>query len=192
MSSSTPSQRGASRRGATSTSSGKKGGTRRAPSSSKAASGSRSPAKGTPRTAPRKRTAGEPAARRPAGPWVPIAVVVALAVLGWALYPALKLQYQTSRRVAGLEQKYDSLRKRNETLRAEVAGLKTPEGIAKAAGEGLGFVKQGDNVYVVMPSKEPTSQAPGTVATKDERSAVQVVLDAVFGVEAPVSADNEP
>ena len=192
MSSSTPSQRGASRRGATSTSSGKKGGTRRAPSSSKTASASRSSAKASPRTAPRKAAPRKPAARRLAGPLVPIAVVVALGVLGWALYPALKLQYQTSRRVAGLEQKYDSLRKRNETLRAEVAGLKTPEGIAKAAGEGLGFVKQGDNVYVVMPSKEPTSQAPGTVATKDERSAVQVVLDAVFGVEAPVSADNEP
>jgi cell division protein FtsB len=123
---------------------------------------------------------------------VPIAVVMALGLLGWVLYPALKLQYQTSRRVAGLEQKYDSLRKRNETLRAEVAGLKTPEGVAKAASEGLGFTKQGENLYVVMPSKAPTSQAEAPVATRDERSAVQIVLDAVFGVEEPASVDSAP
>jgi hypothetical protein len=64
--------------------------------------------------------------------------------------------------------------------------------VAKAAREGLGFAKQGDNVYVVMGSKSPTSQVQASAATKDERSAVQVVLDAVFDVQGPRSVDDEP
>jgi hypothetical protein len=118
--------------------------------------------------------------------------MAALAVLAWVLYPALKLQYVTSRRVAGLEQQYDALRQRNASLRAEVAGLKEPQGIEKAAREGLGFAKAGEHVYVVMPSAAPTAPVEVAPQEGDDRSAAQIVLDAVFGVEQPPSVANEP
>jgi hypothetical protein len=123
-----------------------------------------------------------------------------LAVLAWALYPALRVQYQTSRRVAGLEQQYSALRKRNETLRATVAELRTPQGVEKAARESLGFTKKGENVYVVMPASGTVAAtaaaasavgAPGATGA-DDRTAVQVILDAVFGVAPPASAADAP
>jgi cell division protein FtsL len=110
-------------------------------------------------------------------------------VLGWSLYPALQLQYQTSRRVASLQQQYDSLKKRNKTLRTQVAELKTPAGVEKAAREDLGYAKSGENVYVVMPSSSSSSSTTArrtqsaSVGGADDRSIIQVVLDAVFGVE---------
>lgn len=189
MSSSTSSQRGASRRTTSRTGSG---GGRASSSARTGASASRT--RTTPKRTPAK-TASRPASRaprRPAGPWVPIGVVAALVLLAWALYPALRLQYQTSRRVAGLEQQYAALRARNRTLKAEVAELKTPAGVAKAAREGLGFAKQGENVYVVMPAGGATAPSEAAVTGSADRSAAQVVLDAVFGVKAPDSVDSEP
>jgi cell division protein FtsB len=130
--------------------------------------------------------------RAKAGPWIPLAVVGVLLVCGWALYPALRLQYQASRRVATLEQQYDTLRKRNQSLKAQVAELKTPEGVAKAAAESLGFVKQGEHVYVVMGGKTPTSTLSAAASGASDRSALQVILDAVFGVEEAPTPDRAP
>lgn len=192
MSSSTSSQRGASRR----TASGSGGGQRRASTSSRsggtrAAAPRTAGAKGA-RKAPQRTTSKARAPRRPAGPWVPAGVLLALVLLGWALYPALRLQYQTSRRVAGLERQYQALQQRNRSLKAEVAELKTPEGVAKAAREGLGFTKAGEHVYVVMPAKAATPTAQASAVANDARTPAQVVLDALFGVTQPDTADSEP
>lgn len=176
MSSSRTTQRGASRRSAPTATTRKRSAPRRsaAPTRTKVA------AKRRP-------------APRPSGPMVPIAVCALILVLGWALYPALRLQYQTSRRVGGLEAQYETLRKRNEALRAQVAELKTPAGVYKAARENLGYTKNGDHVYVVIPSGGATSTAATTAGVAgDQRSAVQVVLDAVFGVQPAPTPDSAP
>jgi hypothetical protein len=102
----------------------------------------------------------------------------------------MKLQYQTSRRAQGLEQQYASLRARNTALSAEVAALKTPEGVEKAAREKLGYTKTGENVYVVIPdgsiAASGVTTAPTTGASAS--SMVQTVLDAIFGVGSPASS----
>lgn len=180
MARTTSTQRGASRRSTTSTvraGAAKRGATSRSRTA-------------TTRTAPRSRKApARAAARRPAGPWVPVIVVGIVFLLGWSLYPALRLQYQASRRQASLYQQYDALKARNEALRTQVADLKTPAGIEKAAREDLGYAKKGDNVYVVMPSGAPTSTAAGTqdssLASSPSGSIVQSLLDAIFGVQQP-------
>jgi cell division protein FtsB len=175
----TSTQRGASRRStptAARSGSGGRGATTTRSRSAKA------PARA--RTATKKS-----AARRPSGPWVPVLIVALVAVLGWSLYPALRLQYQASRRMAGLEQQYNSLRERNEALRSQVAELKTPKGVEKAARDNLGYAKNGERVYMVMPST-PASSAPArtaSVAGAPDRTVVQVLLDALFGVEQPSS-----
>lgn len=122
---------------------------------------------------------------------IPLGIVAVLVLLGWALYPALRLQYQTGRRVAGLEQQYDSLRKRNEQLRSQVAALQTPQGVEHEA-ERLGLAKQGEHVYVVVGAKPTTGAAKAAAPETRERTAVQVILDAIFGVEEVLTPDRAP
>jgi cell division protein FtsL len=128
MARTTSTQRGASRRTTRSASGGKGG---------RGASVSR-PRKGAGKARGRASAIHIP---RPAGPWVPVTIVALVVVLAWSLYPAMRLQYQASRRMAGLEEQYDSLKKRNDALRKQVADLKTPEGVEKAAREDLGYAK---------------------------------------------------
>jgi cell division protein FtsB len=181
MARTTSTQRGASRRSAPSTArSGSKG--RSAPKRAGSTKASM-PAKS-------RGTSARRTAARPAGPWVPVLVVALVAVLGWSLYPALRLQYQASRRQAGLEQQFDSLRQRNEKLRAQVAELKTSKGVEKAAREDLGYAKAGEHVYVV--TRSPSSSAPSSGAAPVQSaqttggqapSVVRTLLDALFGVQ---------
>jgi cell division protein FtsB len=113
-------------------------------------------------------------------------VVGAVALLAWSLYPALKVQYETGRRLAGLERQYKDLSDKNRVLRAQVADLKTPEGVEKAARESLGLVRPGENVYVVMdPSNDGGGKSAATSSTGtavDPRDVVTVFLDALFGI----------
>lgn len=189
----TPPQRGASR--STKATTGKRGGGAR--SSSTPRTGAKRAASG-PRKSPSRSRAAAPKRRavvfRPAGPWVPVIAVGIVVLLGWSLYPALKLQYQSARRSAGLEQQYDALRKRNQALSVEVADLKTPAGVEKAAREKLGYTKRGENVYVVIPdgSEVASDAATASVMGGADRSLVRTVLDAVFGVAEPASPGLEP
>ncbi len=104
-------------------------------------------------------------------------------LLGWAMYPALRVQYEASRQYQGLEAQYETLKERNDHLRAEVADLKTPAGVERAARESLGFAKRGEHVYVVMPE---TSQAaePGRPVEQGATSSdpLGALLDAIFGL----------
>ena len=187
MARTTSTQRGASRRTARTASSGPK-------SRAAAPSSSRKPA-----AAPRGRaSSSRPRARmqRPAGPWLPVAIVALVVVLGWSLYPALRLQYQASHSLAGLEQQRDSMAQYTASLRKQVADLSTPEGVEKAAREDLGYTKKGEHAYIVMPSGRSTGTAgaggtTASIAGAPEPSLLQVVLDAVFGVAQPAS-DVEP
>lgn len=96
------------------------------------------------------------------------------------MYPALKVQYEASRNVAGLEREYEDLKKRNQTLRREVEDLKTPQGVERVARETLGYTRPGENVYVVMPSGSGTAtQAVSPAAAPDP---VTQFLDAIFSI----------
>ncbi|MDO8915907.1 MAG: septum formation initiator family protein [Coriobacteriia bacterium] len=193
---SSPSQRGASRSGRSASShkgTGTGGSSARARASATASSSPRKP-----RTTPsksRKKTGAVGGARRSKpraaprkarGPLLPIAILGAIALLVWSMYPALKVQYETGRRLAGLERQYKDLSDRNQVLRAQVADLKTPEGVEKAARESLGLVRPGENVYVVMdPSKDGSGQSPATSSTVPASAppdAVTAFLDAIFGI----------
>ena len=186
MARTTSTQRGASRRTTPTASSGKG---RSGASSSR----SRKPAAPARKSAPPSRgrsTSARTRAQRPSGPIVPIAIIGLLILLVWSLYPALKLQYQASRSLAGVEQQSAALSAHNAALRAQVAALKTPQGVEKAAREALGYAKKGDHAYVVLPSGQATSGA-GTVAASvtgtSGASLLQQILDALFGVQQPTS-----
>jgi len=116
---------------------------------------------------------------------------VLLVVLAWSLYPALRLQYQASRSLAGIEQQSAELKTRNAALRAQVAALKTPQGVEKAAREALGYAKKGDHAYVVV-SGGTTSTATSGLATASaagsaDPSLWQLAMDALFGVQQPTT-----
>lgn len=192
MHSSSSSQRGASRSGRRSSPATGKGTGGSSARTRKGAATSSSPRK--PRTTAKRRSstgAGSGARRLPsrsaprhgAFPLTPVLVIASVALLAWAIYPALRIQYQTGRRVAGLQAQYDSLKKKNETLKAEVADLKRPEGVEKAA-QTLGLARPGENVYVVLPASAASGQASAAKADtpKDARDIVTALLDAVFGV----------
>lgn len=125
-------------------------------------------------------------ARRPqvsASPWVPVSVIALVVLLGWAMYPALKVQYQAGRQYAGLQSEYETLKQRNDKLRAQVADLKTPAGVERAARESLGFAKAGEHVYVVVPDKSRSTSATTNAAEATSAGADPItrVLDLIFG-----------
>ncbi|MBE0417428.1 MAG: septum formation initiator family protein [Coriobacteriia bacterium] len=106
------------------------------------------------------------------------------AVLGWAFYPPLKIQYQESREQARLEAELASLKERNESLSVQVERLRTPEGVEEVARESLGMVKEGENLYVVIdPAEETSTLVPES--SEEEAAPGSVwngLLDLVFGV----------
>jgi cell division protein FtsL len=115
---------------------------------------------------------------------LPLVALGLVAVLGWALYSPLKIQYQETREQARLEAELASLQERNEGLSAQVERLKTPEGVEEVARESLGMVKPGENLYVVI---DPAEEATTAVAGVPEEATVQDslwndLLDLVFGV----------
>lgn len=115
-------------------------------------------------------------------------------MLAWALYPAIRLEYQASRDEATHQAELKTLSEGNKKLSAEVDALKTPKGVEKAARESLGYAKSGEHVYVVVPpTAEDSSAADLDVSQADVtgRSVVQVLLDALFGVQQP-SNNVEP
>lgn len=185
MARTTSTQRGASRRTTPTATSGK--GRSGAPSSR-----SRTSAAPARKSAPpaRGRKTARSRAQLPSGPIVPIAIIGLVVLLVWSLYPALKLQYQASRSLAGVEQQSAALQAHNAALRAQVAALKTPQGVEKAAREALGYAKKGDHVYVVLPSGQATSgtrAVTASVAGTSGASLLQQILDALFGVQQPTS-----
>lgn len=175
MARTTSTQRGASRRTTRTASSGSK---------SRGASSSRS------RKPPVRARASVSRAHRPAGPWVPIAVVALVAVLAWALYPALRLQYIASRSLASVQQQYASLAKNKDTLRTEVMDLQTPKGVEDTARKDLGYAKKGESVYIVVPAGESSATAgdrsgvtTASAADTPAPSLLQQLLDLFFGVD---------
>ena len=177
MSSTTSKQRGASQRRTSTSNTRPKSAARSAPAARTSSKSSAAP--------PRR-------ARRRPGWLVPLAALAALAVIGWALYPAVQLQYQTSRRVGSLEQQYQALRSRNNVLRAKVSAMQTAAGVEEVARASLGLAKKGEQVFVVVPSPGATGSSKVATAAPPARSALQSFLDAIFGVKTSADATRAP
>jgi hypothetical protein len=109
-------------------------------------------------------------------------------LVGWTMYPVARLQYIQQRDNAKLERQLAGIRKRNGELKREVDRLKTPAGVEEAARERLGFVKKGEQMYVVMPegkaaaSGAATAPPVGTASVAGGVGVWESLLDAVFGV----------
>ena len=109
--------------------------------------------------------------------------------MGWYLYPLLRMHYAETSEVARLEKELDDLQDRNEQLRHDVERLQTPQGVEEAARESLGYVKPGENAYVVLaPDRsllETADVVPDAEAYRESGSPPlwRRVLDFVFGVD---------
>lgn len=110
-------------------------------------------------------------------------LVVGVLLLGWFLYPTLRLHYQEQRKLQQLQTQLAQIQDRNRQLKAQVQDLKTPAGI-EAAARDLGLAKKGEQLWVTMRGGKVTSDA----ATSAVQAAVAPpgpltrLLDAVFGV----------
>lgn len=119
--------------------------------------------------------------------WVtPVAIAALIIVAAWSFYPVARVQYQEQRDKAKLEAELSALKDRNSKLRADVERLKTPEGVEEAARESLGYVKQGEDLYVVLDGTEkeatPTTQPDTAPVSQDVSTGWGRLLDMVFGV----------
>lgn len=122
---------------------------------------------------------------------LPATVVVILALFGFAYYPVVRVQYREVRERARLAAELDALKARNVRLGAEVANLRTPEGVEDYARTQLGLVRRGEHVVVVR----ETGAAAGAAAASNipkidsDREAEQPAgpwtdfLDIVFNVQ---------
>lgn len=108
-------------------------------------------------------------------------IAVSLVTAAWMVYPVLRMQYQHERELQTLQSELDGLKTRNEVLREQVEGLKTPAGVEQLARENLGMVKPGEQAYVVtggtLGETSSSVLATGTV----EAPLWQRALDALFG-----------
>lgn len=129
---------------------------------------------------------------RGSGGWwtVPVALALIIAVFGFAYYPVVRVQYREYRDRARLAAELKALQARNKRLDAEVARLRTPEGVEDYARTQLGLVKRGEHVVVVRDSEAAAKSADvGTPKIDSDRASDEPVgpwtgfLDLVFGVQ---------
>jgi hypothetical protein len=117
-----------------------------------------------------------------------VLIIVGVVLVGWYLYPVLRIQYAEQAEVARLEGQLAELQERNEGLRDQVEHLKTPEGVEAAARQSLGYVRPGENLYIVtIEGEDPAEAAVAPDATRPAGEARgplwQSALDFVFGLE---------
>lgn len=188
-----PTRHGATARaGRTSAATKKKTAAGRAPAKRSRASSTAPVRKSPGRTPARKAPAraSSPRRRRSFGwKYLPIALVAFLLVLGWTLYPVVRLHYRQQRENAKLERQLADIKKRNTELRKEIETIQKPEGIEAAARERLGFVKPGEQMYVVIPEGGAPASAGATAAPSVRTASLSGdagvwvhLLDSIFGV----------
>ncbi|MBN2847273.1 MAG: septum formation initiator family protein [Coriobacteriia bacterium] len=111
----------------------------------------------------------------------PALIAASLVLAAWMVYPVLRIQYQHERELQTLQGELDGLKSRNEELREQVDGLKTPEGVERLARDTLGLVKPGEQAYVVTGGTLGESSASVLASSTVEVSVWQRALDALFG-----------
>ena len=107
--------------------------------------------------------------------------MVSLVLAAWTVYPVLRIQYQHERELQTLQGELDGLKSRNEELREQVDGLKTPEGVERLARDSLGMVKPGEQAYVVTGGVLGETTGSVLASGTAEAPLWQRALDAVFG-----------
>lgn len=119
---------------------------------------------------------------------VPLLLAVVLVAAAWSYYPVARTHYQAQREKESLQAQLAAAQQRNAELRAGVERLKTPAGVEEVARESLGFVREGENVYVVVDA----TSSPAPAAAKPVEQAIyrppdagllRRILDVVFGFE---------
>ncbi|MBS3955983.1 MAG: septum formation initiator family protein [Clostridiales bacterium] len=115
--------------------------------------------------------------------FLPFVVTAMLLVLVWSLYEPLKMRYTETREQHRLEAELADLQERNRDLREQVERLKTPEGVEEVARTSLGFVREGENLYVVIDADENTMTAEAGVEPAADANTPfwRDILDFVFG-----------
>lgn len=108
-------------------------------------------------------------------------LLVALAVCVWTFYPVLRLNAAEQRQKARFERELADVRKRNQDMRREVARLKTPQGVEKAARERIGLVKPGENVYVVTSRPETRTADRNTADSNSTASVWRRIFSLLLG-----------
>lgn len=122
---------------------------------------------------------------------LPLALLLMLAVFGAAYYPVVRVQYREYRDRARLRAELADLKSRNARLDAEVARLRTPEGVEDYARTRLGLVKRGEHVVIVSDESGPkrSTAATGVPEIDSDRAddgpagPWTAFLDLVFGVQ---------
>lgn len=131
------------------------------------------------RATSQQRSRRSPALGRAAGVLITVTLLLAI----WMVYPVLRLQYQHRREVQSLEAELAGLQTRNEVLRGEVEGLKTPEGVERLARESLGLVKPGEQAYIVTGGESEDTTATIGYSVEPELPWWMQLADAIFGFE---------
>jgi len=124
---------------------------------------------------------------------LPLLVVAVAAIFVVTYYPLARVQYQETRHRAALQAELNSLNVRNGRLSADVARLKTPEGVEDYARSQLGMVKRGEHVVVVTEGASQPSTATTAAPTEQPDSGTETTsaptgpwtafLDAFFKVQ---------
>lgn len=119
---------------------------------------------------------------------VPLFLAVILVAAAWSYYPVARTHYQAQREKESLQLQLAAAQQRNAELREGVERLKTPAGVEEVARESLGFVKEGENLYVVVDATSSPAPAPPETAEQamyrpPDAGLLQRVLDVVFGFE---------
>lgn len=122
---------------------------------------------------------------------LPLAILLVFGAFTAAYYPVLRVQYREYRDRARLAAELEAIQARNTRLEAEVARLRTPEGVEDYARTQLGLAKRGEHVVVVRDMgapKEPVA-VQAVPEIDSDRVADEAVgpwtdfLDLVFGVQ---------
>jgi len=122
---------------------------------------------------------------------LPVSIVAVLAIFAWSYYPVARVQYRETRGRMKLEAELAALQARNARLRAEVARLRTPEGVEEYARSQLGMVKRGEHVAMVLDGDESRQASAALAAPTIDGDAFleepvgpwTAFLDIVFGMQ---------
>lgn len=119
---------------------------------------------------------------------VPVAVAAALLLFVLGFYPVARVQYREVRQQTKLHAELKALESRNKRLSAQVAALRTPQGVENLARTQLNMVRAGESLAVVVDGSTQTTQTGPPIPDSENLAIARTsgpwtaFLDAFFGV----------